>query len=114
MACAARGGAHRCDLPALAGRAGAGPPAAAARYRARHGTPFEHFLTARWRLHHAVPGITVTAPLCHDRWPLHTAELLEFDDQLIAATGLPVPTTAPASVLYVPDVHGRIGPIMPT
>ena len=77
------------------------------------GTPFEHFLTARWRLHHAVPGITVIASLSHDRWPLYTADLLDFDDHLIAATGLPAPTTAPASVLYAPNVHGRIGLTMP-
>lgn len=73
------------------------------------GTPLEHFLTARWRLHLSALGYTITARLVHDRWPLHTAELLDLDDQLIAATGLPAPTTAPASVLYSPVVYGRFG-----
>ncbi|RCW38449.1 hypothetical protein DFQ14_12316 [Halopolyspora algeriensis] len=90
------------------------PPTPGNRIRIRvgppiDGTPLEHFLTARWRLHLSVSGHTVAAPLVHDRWPLHTAELLDLDDQLIAATGLPSPTTAPASVLYAPAVHGRFG-----
>lgn len=92
------------------------PGSAAARNRMRirvgqpiDGTPLEHFLTARWRLHLEVPAGTVTVPLSHDRWPLHAAELLELDDELIAATGLPAPTTAPVSALYAPAVHGRFG-----
>lgn len=91
-----------------------GPPALRNRVQVRvgrpvDGTPLEHFLTARWRLHLGVAGGTLTAPLWHDRWPLHTAELLDLDDQLIAATGLPGPTTAPTSVLYAPAAYGRFG-----
>ncbi|GAB3292356.1 YqjF family protein [Parasphingorhabdus pacifica] len=73
------------------------------------GSPLEHFLTARWRLHLRVPGRTLTTQLSHDRWPLHNAELLELDDQLITAAGLPAPTTAPSSVLYAPVAYGRLG-----
>jgi uncharacterized protein YqjF (DUF2071 family) len=72
-------------------------------------TPFENFLTARWRFHLGLPGLTVTIPLSHDRWPLHSAELLSLDDQLIGAAGLHAPTTAPPSVLYAPRVDGRLG-----
>jgi uncharacterized protein YqjF (DUF2071 family) len=91
-----------------------GPQALGNRMRVRvgqpvDGTPLEHFLTARWRLHASVAGCTLTAPLWHDRWPLHAAELLDLDDQLIAATGLPGPTAAPTSVLHAPVAYGRFG-----
>ncbi len=95
------------------GRSGVG-----SRIRVRIGTPvdgteLEHFLTARWRLHLDVAGRTATVPLWHERWPLHSAELLDFDDHLIAATGLPSPTTAPSSVLYAPVARGRLGLVQP-
>jgi uncharacterized protein YqjF (DUF2071 family) len=34
---------------------------------------------------------------------------MDFADDLIAATGLPAPTTAPISVLYSPGVPVRFG-----
>ena len=40
------------------------------------GNTLDHFLTARWRLHHRVNTTTLTAQLAHNPWPLHTAELL--------------------------------------
>jgi uncharacterized protein len=73
------------------------------------GGPLEHFLTARWWLHHSVPGALLAVQLSHDRWPLHTADLLHLDDQLITLTGLPAPTEPPVSVLYSPAVRGRFG-----
>lgn len=90
------------------------PAGLAARVRIRvgrpiDGGPLEHFLTARWRLHHRLPAVTVTARLVHDRWPLHAADLLDLEDQLIAATGLPAPTAGPDSVLYSPGIRGRLG-----
>ncbi len=107
---------HRLTYTSLRHRPGPSTPGN--RIRIRVGapiepTPFEHFLTARWRLHLRVLDRTVTAPLFHDRWPLHAAELLELDDQLVTATGLPAPTGAPASVLYAPSVHGRFGVARP-
>ena len=42
-------------------------------------------------------------------WPLHAAELLGLNDNLIAATGLATPIGPPASVLYSPGVRGRMG-----
>jgi uncharacterized protein len=56
-----------------------------------------------------VGATTVTAQLAHNPWPLHAAELLGLDDNLIEATGLARPTGAAASVLYSPAVRGRIG-----
>jgi uncharacterized protein len=45
---------------------------------------------------------------------LHAAELEDLHDDLIAATGLPAPTTPPFSVLYSPGVRGRLGLPLPT
>jgi uncharacterized protein YqjF (DUF2071 family) len=67
-------------------------------------TPAEHFVTARWGLHTRAWGRTLHLPNEHPRWPLHRAELLDLDDSLITATGLPAPAGPPASVLYSPGV----------
>ena len=63
----------------------------------------ERFLTCRWGLHTRAWGRTVHLPNEHPSWPLHRAELLELDDTLIAAAGLPV-GGPPASVLWSPGV----------
>jgi len=72
------------------------------------GTPLDHFLTARWRMHHRIPGVTLAARLAHERWPLHEADVLELHENLIAATGLPAPEGPPLSVRYAPRVDGRL------
>lgn len=74
-----------------------------------HPTDLEHFLTARWGLHNTVFGRTAYLPNTHPRWPLHTAELLHCEDDLITAAGLPAPQGEPISVLYSPGVPVRIG-----
>jgi uncharacterized protein YqjF (DUF2071 family) len=88
------------------------------RLRVRVGQPLsavgalEDFLTARWGLHnrwYARPSATYI-PNVHPAWPLHDAELLELDDELVAAAGLPTPLGPPASVLYSPGVPVRFGP----
>jgi uncharacterized protein len=91
-----------------------GPPSPGTRIRVRVGAPIEgnaldHFLTARWRLHHRVPAVTLTARIVHNRWPLHAADLVDLHDDLVAVTGLPAPTAPPVSVLYSPGVQGRLG-----
>ncbi|WP_088974083.1 YqjF family protein [Micromonospora coxensis] len=73
-------------------------------------TPLEHFVTARWGLHTRAHGRTLHLPNWHPRWPLHRAELLHLDDELIGAAGLPAPAGPPASVLYSPGVPVRFGP----
>jgi uncharacterized protein YqjF (DUF2071 family) len=74
-------------------------------------TDLEHFLTARWGLHTAwYGGRTVYLPNVHETWPLHRAELLECEEDLVAACGLPAPGGAPLSVLYAPRVDVRFGP----
>ncbi|WFE55393.1 DUF2071 domain-containing protein [Micromonospora sp. WMMD712] len=87
-----------------------GPAGAASRLVVRVGdpiadpTPLEHFLTARWGLHTRAYGRTLHLPNWHPRWPLHRAELLSLDDELVAAAGLPAPAGEPVSVLYSPGV----------
>lgn len=95
--------------------AGRGPRRAYSRIAVRPGayirkpTGLEHFLTARWAIHIRVLGRTLYLPNDHPRWPLHRAELLECDENLIAAAGVPVPDSDPVSVLYSPGVPVRFG-----
>ncbi|MEV7182447.1 DUF2071 domain-containing protein [Kitasatospora sp. NPDC093679] len=74
-----------------------------------HPTDLEHFLTARWGMHSTHFGRTLYLPNVHPRWPLHRAELLDCDDELVAAAGLPRPIGPPASVLYSPGVPVHFG-----
>lgn len=82
--------------------------------RIREASELEHFLTARWGLHHVFFRTTRYLPNQHPRWPLHRAELVECEENLIAAAGLPAPAGAPVSVLYSPGVPVRLGrPVRP-
>ncbi|WP_407563159.1 YqjF family protein [Streptomyces sp. 184] len=97
-----------------------GPRGAYSRLTVRQGEPIEeateleHFLTARWGLHNMFFGSTGYLPNDHPRWPLHRAELIDCEENLIAAAGLPAPTGAPVSVLYSPGVPVRLGrPVRP-
>ncbi|MFD7213485.1 YqjF family protein [Streptomyces cyaneofuscatus] len=93
-----------------------GPRGARSRIVLRAGEPIaeptslEHFLTARWALHSSFFGRTAYLPNVHPRWPLHRAELLACDEDLVAAGGLPAPAGDPVSVLYSPGVAVRFGP----
>ncbi|GAA1683540.1 DUF2071 domain-containing protein [Glycomyces endophyticus] len=92
-----------------------GPRGARCRIAVRAGAPLaepsalEHFLTARWGLHTAAAGGLRFIPNAHPRWPLHRAELLECEEDLVAAAGLET-SGAPVSVLYSPGVPVRFGP----
>ncbi|MFW6693324.1 YqjF family protein [Streptomyces sp. MAR4 CNX-425] len=92
-----------------------GPRGAYSRLVVRRGeriaeaTDLEHFLTARWGLHNVFFRGTGYLPNDHPRWPLYRAELLECEENLIAAAGLPAPAGAPVSVLYSPGVPVRLG-----
>jgi uncharacterized protein YqjF (DUF2071 family) len=69
----------------------------------------DHFLTDRWGLHLRLGRRTCYWPNEHPRWPLHSAELLGLDDDLMASAGLPGFTRPPDSVLWSPGVHARFG-----
>ncbi|MFD5878289.1 YqjF family protein [Streptomyces yangpuensis] len=70
-------------------------------------TALEHFLTARWGMHSDFSGRLLYLPNSHPRWPLHRAELLGCDEDLVTAAGLPAPAGPPVSVLYSPGVPVR-------
>ncbi|MGI5215821.1 YqjF family protein [Plantactinospora sp. CA-290183] len=57
--------------------------------------PLAHFLTARYRLFSRIAGRLVAAEAEHVPWPLHRAELLRLDQDLVTAAGLPAPTGDP-------------------
>lgn len=92
-----------------------GPRGAYSRIEVRPGprverpSELEHFLTARWGLHSAFFGRPAYLPNTHPRWPLYRAELLRYDQDLVAAAGLTVPLGEPESVLYSPGVPVRFG-----
>jgi uncharacterized protein YqjF (DUF2071 family) len=93
-----------------------GPRGARSRIGVRIGEPvaqpsaLEHFLTARWGLHNDWFGRRLYLPNIHPSWSLFRATLLEFDQDLISAAGLPDPAQPPDSVLYAPGVPVRFGP----
>jgi len=71
--------------------------------------PLTLFLTARWGLFSRFPGgRTAWAPVAHEPWQVHSAELVDLHDDLVMAAGLPQPTGAP-SVLWSPGVTVRVG-----
>ena len=93
-----------------------GPRPATSRISVRIGdpiarpSPLELWLTARWGLHVRAWGRTLHVPNEHPAWILQHAQLLDLDETLIAAAGLPSPASAPVSVLYssgVPVTFGR-------
>ncbi|MFD0000543.1 YqjF family protein [Nocardia sp. NPDC127526] len=92
-----------------------GPRGAHSRITIRVGEPIaeptelEHFLTARWGMHSTFFGRRMYLPNTHPRWPLHRAELLDCQENLLAAAGLPTPVRRPVSVLYSPGVPARFG-----
>ena len=70
----------------------------------------ERFVTARWGAHLTSHGRTLYWPNEHPEWPLHSAELLVLDDELVPAAGLPAMAGPPASVLWSPGVRAVFGP----
>ena len=52
-------------------------------------TPLDDFLTARWGAHVRRRRGTTFVPNRHPPWPLRHAEVVELDDGLLAAAGLP-------------------------
>lgn len=72
--------------------------------------PLADFLTARWGLFTEQRGRTIFLPNEHDPWELYSAQLLDLDDELVSAAGLPgVTGQPPDSVLFSPGVETRFG-----
>ncbi len=69
----------------------------------------EHFFTARWGLYSQWRNRLIYAPVAHDPWPLHRAELLDLDDDLMEVAGLaPEPGIEPL-VHWTSGTSIRIG-----
>ena len=66
------------------------------------------FLTARYRLFTMVAGRLAVAEAEHPPWPLHRAEVLGLDQDLLQRTGLPAPTGDPLAHAS-PGVPVRVG-----
>lgn len=71
-------------------------------------TPLDHFLTARWALYSAPRSGVHHARAFHEPWPLQKGRVLDLEDELVAAAGLPAPRGEPL-VHYSPSVEVRIG-----
>ncbi len=71
-------------------------------------TPLEVWLTARWGAHTRKAGRTWWMPNEHVTWPLHAAEVVELDDDLVAAAGVK-PAGDPMRALFSAGVRARFG-----
>jgi uncharacterized protein YqjF (DUF2071 family) len=71
-------------------------------------TPLEVWLTARWGAHTRKAGRTWWVPNEHVPFPLHSASILELDDELVAASGVE-PTGDRLRALYSPGVRASFG-----
>jgi uncharacterized protein YqjF (DUF2071 family) len=76
-----------------------------------HAGPVEQWLTARWALHARRWGRTTYLSNEHEAWALRRAEVIEAEDELVAAAGFPgVTGRLPDSVLWSPGVDAAFGP----
>ncbi|WP_298759067.1 YqjF family protein [uncultured Nocardioides sp.] len=74
----------------------------------REPTELDVFLTARWALHTQVAGRPLHIRNSHAPWPLHDVTLLDLDDHVVAAAGLPgVTDREPDHLAFSPGVHTR-------
>jgi uncharacterized protein YqjF (DUF2071 family) len=71
-------------------------------------TPLEIWLTARWGAHTRKAGRTWWVPNEHGPFPLHAAEVVDLDDDLVAAGGVQ-PTGERLRALFSPGVRARFG-----
>jgi uncharacterized protein len=69
-------------------------------------TALEIWLTARWGAHTRKAGRTWWVPNEHWQWPLHSAEIVELDDDLLQASGV-TPAGDRLRALYSPGVHAQ-------
>jgi uncharacterized protein len=71
-------------------------------------TPLEIWLTARWGAHTRKAGRTWWLPNEHGPWPLHAAQIVELDDELVDASGAR-PAGERLRALFSPGVQTRFG-----
>lgn len=68
----------------------------------------EHFVTARWALGSTWAGKPIWAEVDHEPWPLHRVRVVDCDETMLVAAGLPAPSGDPIA-LWSPGVEVRIG-----
>jgi uncharacterized protein len=68
----------------------------------------EAFLSARWALGSTFAGKLVWAEIEHPEWDLYAASVVQCDESLVVAAGLPAPKGEPVA-LWSPGVEVRIG-----
>ncbi|MGI8666203.1 MAG: YqjF family protein [Jatrophihabitans sp.] len=71
--------------------------------------PVETWLTARWGLHTRVAGRTLWVPNQHGSWPLHQAEVLDLDSDLVQACGVDIDPARRLRALWSPGVSTTFG-----
>ncbi|GAC1610903.1 MAG: DUF2071 domain-containing protein [Mycobacteriales bacterium] len=92
-----------------------GPRPASSRVHVRvgpriEGNALEHFLTDRWGLFSTWYGArTAWAPITHEPWALHSAELELLDEDLLARAGISAVLHGRPHVMWSPGVSVRIG-----
>jgi uncharacterized protein YqjF (DUF2071 family) len=69
-------------------------------------TPLEIWLTARWGAHTRTASRTWWVPNEHTQWLLHAADIVEFNDELLAARGV-TPAGVRLRALHSPGVRAR-------
>ncbi|MGE0296218.1 YqjF family protein [Pseudonocardia sp.] len=103
------------DVIAYRSRRACGGARFAARYRVGAGLgpvdpgTFEHFAVERYRLYAHRGGRLYTGQVRHRPYPLHAAELLDLDESVLSAAGLPAADGQP-HVLFSPGVEVGLGP----
>ena len=71
--------------------------------------PLDHWLTGRWRAWTSLAGRLASVAVRHSPWPLGRAEVLDLDEDLVVASGLPAPD-GPPLVHFSPGVDDvRLG-----
>ncbi|APE17439.1 hypothetical protein BOH72_21460 [Mycobacterium sp. WY10] len=71
-------------------------------------TALETWLTARWGAHTRKAGRTWWVPNQHDPWPLQSAQVVDLDDELVAAAGVRT-AGEPLRVLYSRSMRTQFG-----
>ena len=71
-------------------------------------TELEVWVTARWGAHTRKAGRTWWIPNEHEPWPLHAADIIELDDELLDASGVQ-PAGDRLRALFSPCVRTRFG-----
>ncbi|ULN41644.1 DUF2071 domain-containing protein [Mycolicibacterium crocinum] len=71
-------------------------------------TALETWLTARWGAHTRKAGRTWWVPNQHEPWPLQSAQVVDLDDELVAAAGVRT-AGEPLRVLYSRSMRTQFG-----